>query len=74
MFLEIHAETIVTHECRRTGQQIEDQRYATTYRVELAQLAGLLKPRGGTDRHTTGEDSRPERQRIPSGDRAGLTR
>lgn len=44
MFLEIHAETIVTHECRRTGQQIEDQRHATTYRIELAQLAGLLKP------------------------------
>lgn len=44
MFLEIHAETIVTHECRRTGEQIEDQRHATTYRVELAQLAGMLKP------------------------------
>ncbi len=44
MHIEIHAVTVTTHECRHTGQQIEDQRHATTYRVDLAQLAGLLRP------------------------------
>ena len=44
MFIEIHAITITTHECHRSGQQIEDQRHATTFRIDLAQLAGLLHP------------------------------
>lgn len=44
MYIEIHALTIVTHECGRTGRQIEEQRFATTYRVDVAQFAGLLRP------------------------------
>lgn len=44
MFIEIHAVTITTHECRHTGQQIEDQRHVSTYRIDLAQFAALLQP------------------------------
>lgn len=44
MHIEIYAVTVTTHSNPRTGDQVEDQRHATTYRVDLAQLAGLLRP------------------------------
>jgi len=44
MFIEFHAETITTHENPRTGDRTEDQRQATTYRIDLAELANLLRP------------------------------
>lgn len=44
MFIEIEAVTVTTHENPRNGDRIEDQRHTTSLRIDLAQLAGLLRP------------------------------
>lgn len=44
MFIEIESIVVVTHENPRTGDQVEDQRQHVTYRIDLAQLAGLFGP------------------------------
>lgn len=44
MFIEIEAVIIVTHENPRNGDRIEDQRHQVIYRIDLAQLAGLIRP------------------------------
>lgn len=44
MIIEIEAVTVTTHENPRNGDRIEDQRHVTTFRIDLAQFAGWLRP------------------------------